>query len=397
MFRSLIVTLLFLSFAAVDSALAQAQDEDVIILKDSTIIRGTLTQTVTPGSSVTIKKSSGKVTSLLWSEILAIRRLPVSMPDSTVAALFLKSGSAGKSPARGAATISGGYSSVFGATVRDTTEEDILVLANGRIVRGVIVESAQQGTTSLWGRDQKLTIFRNSEIERKLHLEKSVTDSTVDVLYIHPFPEMIADDFRVVTVFGGLSMAAGGFATPSTDGADPAGSGFSVGIHASVRILPTIRWATTAIYSKNSMNIPEVLASYTAMGSPEPYQLIWVVTGGEVRTEGTSLMKAFGFVQGGLLFSRISSFNVTIPQTFNHPSGTGGQEGSSARSFAFCAGAGLTLGRFSLTGRWLISSASYAYKTTYDFGTFFGGPRTAQYKFDQPVNVIHVCIGFSPF
>jgi hypothetical protein len=397
MSRSLIGALLILLFAAVDSAFAQAQEEDVIILKDNTIVRGTLTQTVTPGSSVTIRRSSGKVSSLLWSEILAIRRLPVSMPDSAVAALFLNSGSGSKSPAMGAATISGGYSSAFGTNARDTTVEDILILANGRIVRGSIIESAQQGTTGLWGRDQKLTIFRNSEIVRKLHLERTLTDSTIDVLYIHPLPEMIADDFRIVTVFGGLSMAAGGFSTPSTDGADPAGSGFSVGIHASVRILPTIRWATTAIYSKNSMDFPEVLANYSAMGSADPYQLIWLVTGGEVRTEGTSLMKAFGFLQGGLLFSRISAFNVTIPQTVNHPPGTGGQEGASASSFAFCLGAGISVGRFSLTGRWLVSSASYDYKTTYDFEPYYGGPQTAEYKFDQPVSVIHVCIGFSPF
>ena len=397
MFRVLIAAVLLLSFASVDLTFAQGLDEDVIVLNDSTIVRGKLTETVTPGSAVTIKKNSGKVSSFLWSEIRAIKRLPVNLPDSSVVALFLGSGPGSTAPAGGAATISGGYSSTFAATARDTTEEDVLILTDGRIVRGTIVESAQKGAVGIWKRDQKLTIYKNSEIDRKLHVEKGVTDSVIDVMYIHPLPEMVADDYRIVTIFGGLSVAAGDFAKPTNEGGDPAGSGYSVGIHASVRILPSIRWATTAIYSKNSLEVPAVLGDYSASASADPYQLIWVVTGGEIRTEGTSMMKAFAFVQGGLLFSRISAFTVTIPQTINHPAATGGQGGSSASSFAFSLGGGITLGRFSLMGRWLVSTPSYDYMTMYDFGSFYGGQRVADYKVDQQVNVIHLSIGFSPF
>lgn len=395
--RILIAAILLFSFASSDLTFAQGQEEDVIVLKDSTIVRGKLTETVTPGGAVTIKKNSGKVSSFLWSEIRAIKRLPVNLPDSSVVALFLGAGPGNTAPAGGAATISGGYSSTFAATARDTTEEDVLILTDGQIVRGSIVESAQKGAVGIWKRDQKLAIYKNSEIDRKLHVEKAMTDSVIDVMYIHPLPEMLADDHRIVTIFGGLSVAAGEFARPSNDGGDPAGSGYAVGIHASVRILPSIRWATTAIYSENSLDVPAVLGDYSASASADPYRLIWVVTGGEIRTEGTAMMKAFAFVQGGILFSRISAFTANIPQTVNHPAGSGGQGGASASSFAFSIGGGVTLGRFSLMGRWLVSTPSYDYMAMYDFGSFYGGQRIADYRFDQQVNVIHVCIGFSPF
>jgi hypothetical protein len=397
MVRSIFVALLLVSFAALDSALAQGQEEDVVILKDSTIIRGAITQAVTQGSAVTVRRANGRITSLLWSEILTIKRLPVNMPDSAIVSLYLRSTPGGSGHASSGANISGGYSSPFGVTSRDTTEEDVLVLADGRMVRGTLVESSQKGSVGLWTADQKLSVYRDSEIQKKLHLEKGTTDSTIDVMYIHPLPEMIADNFRILTVFGGLSTAAGGFGTPIEDGADPASSGYAFGVHASIRIIPNIRWATTAIVGRNGRDLPFALTKYTATGAPDPYQLIWVLTGGELRTEGTSAIKAFGFIQGGMLFTKISDFTVVIPQTVNHPPGTGSQGGASSKSFAFCAGAGISYGRFSLSGRWLTSSASYEYSTSFSFGPFYGGPVWTDYKYDQPVNVVLVCVGFSPF
>jgi hypothetical protein len=397
MMRTLALTLLVLSFVAVDSAFAQAQEEDVVVLKDSTIIRGEITQTVTQGSAVTIKRGNGRVTSLLWSEILTIKRLPVSMPDSAIAALFLRSGSGGKVSGGGSPSVSGGYSSPFGVASRDTTEEDILILTGGKVVRGRIVESSMKGSVGLWTPDQNLSVYQDSEIQKKLHLAKGSTDSTINVMYINPLPEMIADDFRILTLFGGFSMAAGQFANPINDGGDPAGSGFAVGIHASLRIVPSIRWATTAIFARNSMDLPTLVSQYSATGGTEPHQLFWLVTGGELRTEGTSAMKGFICVEGGMLFSRITKFDFTIPLTFNHLGGSGGQEGSSSESFAICIGGGVSIGRFSLTGRYLTSSASYSYTTTIDYGPFYGGPRVYAFKYDQPVNVILVSLGFSPF
>ncbi|HTY57748.1 MAG TPA: hypothetical protein VMF59_02985 [Bacteroidota bacterium] len=396
MLKSIVAALVVLSFAAVGSAIAQVQEEDVVVLKDSTIIRGTITQTVTPGSSVTVRRSSGKVTSLLWSEILVIKRLPVNMPDSSIAALFMGSASGGARTSAGVSSVSGGFSSPFGMASRDTTEEDIFILADGRIVRGTMVESSQKGSVGLWTADQKLSVYRDAEIQKKLHMAKGTTDSTIDVMYIHPLPEMIADNFRILTVFGGFSTAAGGFATPSEDGADPGGSGYALGVHASVRLFPMIRWATSVIYGRNKRDIPLVLTNYTASASPDPYQLIWLLTGAEVRTEGTSSMKSFGFVQGGMLFSKISGFDVVIPQTVNHPAGVGSQGGASSKSFAFCLGVGVSFGRFSLSGRWITSSASYAYTTGMDFGGYYGGAVWKDFKFDQPVNVVLICAGFSP-
>jgi hypothetical protein len=53
------------------------------------------------------------------------------------------------------------------------------------------------------------------------------------------------------------------------------------------------------------------------------------------------------------------------------------------------------MGRFSLTGRWLTSSASYDYTTTVDFGTYYG-KRSYSYTYDQPVSLILISVGFSP-
>jgi hypothetical protein len=395
MLRTSIFILFVASFAVLQSAHTQVQEEDVVVLKDSTIIRGTITETVTQGSSVTVKRTNGRITSLLWSEILTIKRLPVSMPDSAITALFLQSEPGKKVAGNSSTSIAGGYSSPFGLAARDTSEEDILVLAGGGIVRGTIVESTGKGTVGLWTTGEKLSVYRNSEIQKRLHIAKGTTDSTINIMYINPLPEMIADDFRILTIFGGLSIAGGQFASPTNEGGDPAGSGFGVGLHASVRIIPTVRWATSVMYVKNTMELPSVLAEYTASGTPDPHQLIWVVTGGEVRTEGTSALKAFAFAQGGMLFSRVSQFDVTIPETRNHPSGSGGQGGASSKGFAFCIGGGVSMGRFSLTGRWLTSSASYDYTTTVDFGTYYG-KRSYSYTYDQPVSLILISVGFSP-
>jgi len=397
MIRTLVLLLLILSFAAVESAFAQAQEEDVVVLKDSTIIRGEITQTVTQGSAVTIRRGNGRVTSLLWSEILTIKRLPVSMPDSAIAALFLRSRPGGKVPGGASAAVSGGYSSPFGVASRDTTEEDILVLTGGKMVRGAIVESAQNGSVGLWTTDQKLTVYQDSEILKKLHLAKGSTDSTINVLYINPLPEMIADNFRILTIFGGFSLAGGQFANPSIDGAVPAGSGFALGLQVSLRVLPTIRWATGLIYGENSIGVPVMAADNSGTGSPDPTRLTWVLSGVEMRTEGTSTMKAFAFVQGGLLFSKLNGFDFTLPQTLRTAAGTGKQGGGSSQSFAFSIGGGVGVGRFSLIGRYLTSTATYDYTTTIDYGPAYGAPRLYGFKYDQPVTVILVSVGFSPF
>ncbi|HTO93113.1 MAG TPA: hypothetical protein VMM80_02035, partial [Bacteroidota bacterium] len=68
--RLIALLLLICSAGAIDRALCQVPEQDVIILKDNTIIRGTIQQAVKPGSPVIIQRTSGTTASILWSEIL---------------------------------------------------------------------------------------------------------------------------------------------------------------------------------------------------------------------------------------------------------------------------------------------------------------------------------------
>ena len=393
MLRVFLFTLLL--SAGPDSALARVLKEDVVVLKDSAIVRGAITETVTPGSPFLVHRAGGRVTAILWSEVLTIRRLPVNMSDSTVSALYLRTATGSNGVQKRLASIPGGYSSVFGPAVNDAEEEDLLLLEGGKIVRGDIIDVLIPDAVGIWTPEASLRLFWNSEIEKHLRVPNGTPDSTIDVLYIHPRPEMIADDFRVLTIFGGLSLPGGEFAAPRSEGGDPARSGYAVGLHASVRLLPMMRWATTAIYGRNLIRLPESATNYTATGSPGPHQLFWLLTGEEMRTEGTSAMKAFAFVQLGWVFSRITKFDFTVPVTVNHPSGTGTQDGVSSNGRAICLGGGVSIGRFSLTGRWLSSKVRYDYRTTINFTDY--GPFAWEYSYDQPVNVFIVSAGFSPF
>jgi hypothetical protein len=389
--RSLCI-IISLAFLMIDMGYAQEEQQDVIILKDSTIIRGSITKTVTPGSAVTVRKLSGRVTSVLWSEILMIRKLPVSMPDSAISVLYL--GSPGKKSAPvGISAIPGAYSSPSGQAPGDTTMEDVLALADGRIVRGWLVESSQKGSVGLWTHEKKLMVVQREDIRKSLHLEKGMSDSAIDVMYIHPRPEMIADDFRIFTLFGGFSAVGGDLSSPSADGAGPVSSGYALGVHASVRILPPLRWATTAIYGRHPMDLPEVAKVWTSLG-PGPFQMVWVLTGAELRTEGTAALKEFVSLQGGILYSKFGGVDFTIPQTFYHLPGTGSLQGASGSSFALCIGGGISMGRFSLVARWLSSAASYQRNMTINL--IYQDPAIAVYRYDQHVSVFIIGLGFTP-
>jgi len=358
--KSLLNIVLVACFAGfVVPAYAQVPEQDVIILKDNTILRGTIQQKVTPGSAVLIQKTSGKTASILWSEILTIRRLPVSLSDSAITVLFVG-------------------------------EEDVLALNSGTLLRGTLVESSQKGTVGFVPTGKDLILVQKSDINKTLHLEKGLSDSTIEMLYVHPPPEMIADDFRVLTIFGGFGIAGGEFSAPTVFDAGAASSGYGVGLHVSIRVVPSIRWATTAIYGGHTMDLPEPINSWSSSGS-YPVRLIWALTGLEVRSEGTQAIKAFGFIQGGILDSKINGENFSFPAGFNHSKRTGSITGSSCNSFAFCLGGGISMGRVSLTARWLTSGATYSRDLSIAYLPF--GSNVSSSKYDQTITVILIGFG----
>ena len=356
--RLFAIFLLVCSAGIIDRVVAQVPEQDVIILKDNTILRGTIMQAVTPGSPVVIQKTSGKTSSVLWSEILTIRRLPASLPDSAITALFVG-------------------------------EEDVLVLKSGRIMRGALVESSKKEMVGFLTARDTFAMVQKSDINKTLHLEKGLSDSTIDVLYVHPPPEMIADDFRILTVFGGVGLIAGDLAAPTPDGAPAAGSGYGIGLHVSLRVVPSVRWATTAIYGRHSMGLPEPVNSWTATGSG-PMRATWVLTGLEVRAEGVLSIKAFGIVQGGIFAMKLDGAEFSYTPGFNHGAGTGTIQQASCNSFAFCLGGGISMGRLSLSARWLASSATYSQVLT--LKDQYGGTQQ-QNNYNQGVTVILISLG----
>ncbi|HTY57747.1 MAG TPA: hypothetical protein VMF59_02980 [Bacteroidota bacterium] len=392
---SVCFSLLCLSLLRSGNVRAQMIREDVVVLKDSTIIRGAITETATPGSPVLIHRADGRVKAVLWSEVLTIRRLPVNMPDSMVSVLYLRTEPGSEGVPVSVTPIPGGYSSIFGPAANDAGEEDVLLLEGGNIVRGDVIDILNPEALGLWTAGGTLRTFWKSDIVKSLRVPGGTSDSTIDVLYLHPLPEMIADDFRVLTLFGGLSLPGGDFAAPRSEGGDPLQAGFAGGVHASIRLSPMTRWATTVIYGSNMMRLPEAATYYTASGSPGSHRLLWFLTGDEVRIEGTAALKAFAFVQVGWVFSHFRKFEFTVPLTFNHPAGTGVQEGASSNGRAVCLGGGVSMGRISLSARWLSSKVRYDYRTTINFTDY--GPFAWEYAYDQPVNVFLVSVGFSPF
>ncbi len=395
MLRTAGVALLVFSCSAVEPARAQAKNEDAVVLNDGTLVRGTITDIITPGSAVSVRRSTGRITSLLWSEILTIRRVPVDMPDSLVAVLCRGTEQGSRIPLKRNSPADDVLSSPFGLAAGDTAGDDILILKGGTISRGSLLSFPPEDSFGLWTKERTLRSFRKDEVRKAFHAATPTSDSLVDVTYINPLPGMIADDFRVLTLFGGCSIPAGEFASPRNESGAPTRGGPAFGLHASLRLFPTIRWASDAIICRNPARLPSLFTDYTAGGSPGPHQLVWILTGAELRTEGTAAMKTLAFIQGGVVFSSTPDINAVIPLTFNHPSGSGWEEGSTSTGFALCMGGGFSIGRLSLTGRWLMGWVSHVSLSVIYFGGY--GPVWEADAVDHPVNVFLVSAGISPF
>ena len=138
------------------------------------------------------------------------------------------------------------------------------------------------------------------------------------------------------------------------------------------------------------MALPTPASNWTNT-APGPMQLIWVLTGVEVRTAGTGAIKGFGSVQGGILASKFPGVDFSVPQTFYHRAATGSIDGSSCSSAALCIGGGVSMGRVSLSARWLTSAATYSRKFTLNVQD--SEPSVTPYKFDQNVTLVMIALG----
>jgi hypothetical protein len=387
-------TLLSLALATA-ACVAQTPREDIVVMKDSTIIRGKFASPITPGGEIYITRQNGKTAALRWFEAALVRRLPVGISDSLLLQISFRS-SSGTGPGTEGDRVLGAIYVSPETSRGDSSLMDMVILGDGTILRGTLLET-QRGSNPflLWTLDGRLRRLPAVEVRSALRLPRETTDSTITVLHINPPPELLEDNFRVVTVFAGMAIPSGSFATPKEEGGVPAGVGLAAGVHASVRIFPTWRIAGTVTLERHPSSLPAVATNFTGSGSPPAQTVLWLLAGPELRTEGTAAVKGYMFAQAGMLFLRGGGFDFVVPETRAHTAGTGKQEGVDAHGVAFCFGGGVSYGRFSLTARWSSGTAPLSFTTVLSLEHYL--PLTYAYTFDQTVSVVSIVLGFSPF
>jgi hypothetical protein len=356
------------------SAIAQERPtHDVLLYRDSTIARGTVTE-VQGNGTTRITTTAGHHRIALWSEIRKRVLVPLQLPDSLLTVehiLFLHRFDDGDN------------------------EEDVLILKDETFLRGTLLLSPKKDPARFWTLDNRYLTIPPEKIAQTLRLPKAASDSTIDVYYIHHTPELLADNYRILIVDGGIHMAVGEFASPADKLLEGAEFGLAAGVHASIRVFPRWRWASSVIYSSVGLGLPEALEEIWAVGDPPPEQLLWALTGVEFRTEGTSPWKILASLQAGVVNARLSSFDYEKRRTPVSAAGTGSQSGSTGTGFAFAAGVGVIRGPFSLIARYLSGSVHHEFQTI--TGNGISIPLEWEFKGDQRISVMQMTIGFSPF
>jgi len=272
-------------------------------------------------------------------------------------------------------------------------KEDVLILNDGRILRGYLTDAPHVSEIGIWMRSHRLRFMPRRDVSRFLHLEESLSDSSIDVLYVHPLPGEYQGPLVVVTLFGGYSAVGSGLTSPTAEGASPVREGYAIGADAGIRILQALRWTTTAVYSQHTADLPQVVTVWTSPAS-RSCPIIWVLTGAELTTVGPEELKPFWLVQGGMLFTRFEGVDFNVPRTQDHGVGLGSVQSASASSIAFSIGGGLRLGRFSLSGRWLSSDPVFHRQIW--VAVVNGESSSWVYRYDQHITLILFTLGYAP-
>jgi len=272
-------------------------------------------------------------------------------------------------------------------------KEDILIMNDSRILRGHLTDAPHVSEIGLWMRSHRLRFIRRSDVSRILHLEESLSDSAIDVFYVHPLPGMYQEPLVVVTLFGGYSAVGSGLTSPTAEAASPLREGYAVGADAGIRILPVLRWTTTAVYAQHTADLPQVVRVLTSP-APRSCPILWVLTGAELTTVGPEELKPFWLVQGGMLLTRFEGVDFSVPGTQDHGFGLGSVQSASASSVAFSIGGGMRLGRFSLSARWLSSDPVFHRQIW--VAVVNGESSEWVYRYDQHMTLILVSLGYAP-
>lgn len=344
------VVLLFLTVPLFGSA--QIGEEDVVVLKDGTVMRGTVPDTLSPGDSVSLRRRDGTITSLPWNGIAAIKRLPAGIPDSLIVQAFLgdHAGVVLDAPSGSPNVDVTGYRAA----------EDVLFLNDGAILRGVRLNEPIDGRTIVWANGKPIYV-PESIVRRTERVERGTPDSVLVRPSVDVPIELTAPRRRIFSLFGGLAVPFNPRAKPENPVSRTFTTGFSVGVEAGVQLLEGLRWLSGISYSLNNRsNDPNVEAIDGAVAGSSKGTFLMMLTGGELRTQASSGYKVRMFALMGLLSYAEKGYEGSFPQSLSHLAGTIKADDASASSFAYCMGGGVIFGQLGVDVRWYFSKPVYA-------------------------------------
>ncbi len=386
-------SMFFLIFATLPlSVFSQSQEEDIILLKNGSIFRGTITDKITPGGTITITPNGRQAIALYWSEIALIRRWPVEIPDSVVIKSFLKRQPEGK-PGQAVVTIEPPAREPAFSFKEYRNEEDVVFLVDGTLLRGIVLNQRNDGSVSLW-RGGEWKDIGGPAVTKYVHVETGIPDSTLNMMYIDSPRRFREAESRLFSVHAGMTFTGGEFAKPTDRGGNPTKSGYAVGIDFGFRVLPGFRWLTSFTYSHHLRENPVVLEDvYVTDASAQPCNIYNLITGVEGRISGPGEVQVHGAVQGGLITMSAGDFRMELPQTYYHLPGNLRIAGYSTSSFSFSGMIGIMFRRLSFDVRWTTFKPEYT--TSTELMYIYNIKQTFEHAVDTRVNLITCTIGVS--
>jgi hypothetical protein len=373
---------------------AQPTEEDVVLLKNGQVFRGTIKDKITAGGTITIASDAGQSAALYWAEIVLIKRLPLGIPDSVLVRSFDhekvidKSGRSTEEvqpPSRGPVFDFKGFSK----------EEDAIFLVDGSILRGIVLNQKDDGTISFWSDDGWKQIGEPA-VKKFMRVEKGIPDSTLIMTHVKIPGEWRVGENRILSVHAGMTFPMGDLATAPAPGVSAMKSGFAFGIDAGIPVVPGFRWLTSVTYSRHARDLSANLTDLVpADGSATPCHLIRVLTGIEARTYGPSLLQLHAMAQCGLFFLNADGYEVALPRSYYHLSGTAKIQALSSTSFGVAVSGGLLIGRLSLDLHWMMFRPEYTNKIDilYEYGYTQAYDNTVA----KGINVLTCTLGFSVY
>ena len=351
--KVLLASLFLLGDVAVCSG--QVPEEDVIILRDGKIFRGTITDLIGEGTII-ITRVDRRAAVLHMPEIAVMKRLPPGIPDSTLLRTISdarKVSRAGQPWAKG--TLLGGPPIVD--LVGHKSLEDIVFAKEGSILRGVILSAGPDGTISLWT-NGSLKEFPGSAIRKVVRVDKGLPHSMLDETYINVPPVWGEGDPHILSLYAGIAGPAGGY------GLSAMAHGIAVDLEGGIQMGDNWRLVTTVSYSSHPRSMPkDPFDPESSFADATRGTVISGFTGVELRAWTLSRLKARCLAQVGISTLKAPGTDMTVPQKFYHLPGTVRVSEISASSFALSVAGGIIFDQFILDLRYTVTRPRYTAKT----------------------------------